>query len=81
LKLPRDVGGGELAIQLGRYGYRAVRQSGSHIRLTSTAMGKQHHITIPAQKPLKVGTLSGIIDDVAAYLQVDRKSLIEELFK
>jgi hypothetical protein len=44
-------------------------------------MGKQHHITIPAQKPLKVGTLSGIIDDVAAYLQVDRKSLIEELFK
>jgi hypothetical protein len=43
-------------------------------------MGKQHHVTIPAHKPLKVGTLSGIIDDVAAYLQVDRKSLIDELF-
>ena len=74
------MGGGELAIQLGRYGYRPVRHSGSHIRLTSTVMGKQHHITIPAHKPLKVGTLSGIIDDVAAYLQVDRKSLIDELF-
>jgi len=81
LKLPRNVGGGELAKLLARYGYRVVRQSGSHIRLTSTAMGKEHHITLPAHKPLMVGTLSGIIDDVAAYLKVDRKRLIEELFE
>lgn len=80
MRLPRDVGGGELAIVLTRYGYIAVRQVGSHIRMTNRTKGKAHHITIPAHKPLKVGTLSGIINDVASYLEIDRKTLIEELF-
>jgi predicted RNA binding protein YcfA (HicA-like mRNA interferase family) len=81
LKLPRDIGGAELAHLLGKYGYRVVRQTGSHIRLTSTIKDKEHHITIPHHKPLKVGTLSGILDDVVSYLEIDRNSLIEELFK
>jgi hypothetical protein len=33
-KLPRDITGLQLANTLSRYGYRVVRQAGSHIRLT-----------------------------------------------
>lgn len=81
MKLPRDIGGIELTHLLNKYGYCIVRQTGSHIRLTSTVKGKEHHITIPQHKPLKVGTLSGILDDVASYMEMDRNSLIRELFK
>ena len=35
MKLPRNLGGEELASLLGKYGYRIIRQTGSHIRLTS----------------------------------------------
>jgi predicted RNA binding protein YcfA (HicA-like mRNA interferase family) len=49
MKLPRDMGGEELAALLGKYGYKITRQSGSHIRLTSTSKGFGHHITIPTQ--------------------------------
>lgn len=80
MRLPRDLGGEELAQLLGRFGYEVVRQSGSHLRLTSAFKETEHHITIPRHRPLKVGTLSGILQDVAAYLEMEKKSLIEELF-
>ncbi|MGH3088113.1 MAG: type II toxin-antitoxin system HicA family toxin [Rubrobacteraceae bacterium] len=79
MKLPRDVGGEELAKLLGKYGYGVTRQTGSHMRLSKTA-GEEHHITIPRHKPLKVGTLGGILRDVADHLGSDRNTLIEELF-
>ncbi len=44
MKLPRDMGGEELAALLGRYGYKIIRQTGSHMRLTSTSKGFEHHI-------------------------------------
>jgi predicted RNA binding protein YcfA (HicA-like mRNA interferase family) len=47
MKLPRDLGGEEFASLLGRYGYEITRQTGSHMRLTSTSKGFEHHITIP----------------------------------
>jgi len=50
------------------------------LQLASTAKGNEHHITIPAHKPLKVGMLSAILRDVAAYLEIDRTRLAEELF-
>jgi predicted RNA binding protein YcfA (HicA-like mRNA interferase family) len=80
LKLPRDISGAELARLLHRYGYRIVRQTGSHIRLTSAMTGAEHHITIPAHSPLKVGTLSAILRDLAEYLALDREILAKELF-
>jgi len=81
MKLPRDLGGEELANRLGKYGYQVVRQTGSHIRLTSTYKVTEHHLTIPRHKLLRVGTLNGIINEVAAYLEMEKQNLIDDLFK
>ena len=81
MKLPRDMGGEELAALLGRYGYKITRQTGNHMRLTSTSKGFEHNITIPRHKPLRVGTLSSIVNEIAAYLEIERQKLVEELFR
>lgn len=80
MKLPRDVGGEELVRSLRRFGYEITRQTGSHIRITSKVKGREHHVTIPAHKHLKVGTLAEILSDVAAYLELSREQLIQQLF-
>ncbi|MFH0790224.1 MAG: hypothetical protein V2A64_01180 [Candidatus Omnitrophota bacterium] len=36
--------------------------------------------TTPAHKYLKIGTLSSILNDIAAYLKIDKGDLIKELF-
>jgi predicted RNA binding protein YcfA (HicA-like mRNA interferase family) len=79
MKLPRDMGGEELAALLGKYGYKITRQTGSHMRLTSTSKGFEHHITIPRHKSLRVGTLSSIVNEIAAYLEIERQELVKEL--
>jgi predicted RNA binding protein YcfA (HicA-like mRNA interferase family) len=79
MKLPRDVSGADLAKRLGRLGYEVTRQTGSHLRLTTTE-GGQHHVTIPNHDPLKVGTLAGILNDVAAHLEISRDELVQRLF-
>jgi predicted RNA binding protein YcfA (HicA-like mRNA interferase family) len=80
VKLPRDLSGEELARLLGGHGYVVTRQSGSHMRLTSTSQGSEHHVSIPRHSPLKVGTLNSVLTDVSRYLKVDKDSLSEELF-
>lgn len=80
MRLPRDVSGRELAKRLEQFGYVVTRQTGSHIRLTSTSMGLEHHLTIPDHDSLRVGTLSGILQDVASYLGISKAELIEILF-
>jgi predicted RNA binding protein YcfA (HicA-like mRNA interferase family) len=78
--LPRDLSGAELAQLLRRYGYEVSRQTGSHLRLTSTMKGTEHHVTIPAHKELKLGTLGSILSEVADHLKKDREDLAKELF-
>ena len=80
MRLPRDISGSELASCLRRYSYEITRQTGSHIRLTSSAKGHAHHVTVPAHKSLKVGTLAAILGEVAAYLEMDKADLAESLF-
>ena len=80
MKLPRQISGEELARLLHRYGYQITRQTGSHLRLTSKFKGSEHHLTIPAHKDLRVGTLSAVLAEVASYLETERKKLIGELF-
>ncbi len=79
MRLPRDLGGEELATLLRRYGYQVTRQTGSHMRLT-TIQGDEHHVTIPCHGLLRVGTLSAILNDVAEHLGIPRRTLMEGLF-
>ena len=81
MKLPRDLPGEEPASLLRRYGYETTRQTGGHLRLTSTFKGSEHHITILRHKGLRVGTLSAILSDVAAYLEMDGGELAQDLFR
>lgn len=80
MKLPRDLSGEELARLLRQYGYSVTRQTGSHMRLSSSMKGSEHHITIPAHKQLKIGTLAEILSNVAQYLEISRDVLAEKLF-
>jgi len=74
MRLPRDISGPDLARALRKLGYEITRQTGSHLRLTTTERG-QHHVTIPNHDPIKVGTLSGILGDVAAHFKISREEL------
>ena len=79
MKLPRDLSGSDLAKALRRLGYQATRQTGSHLRLTTIESG-EHHVTIPNHNPLKIGTLSRILGDVATHFQLSRDDIIRRLF-
>ena len=80
MKLPRDIDAKKLVNLLSRYGYQISRQTGSHIRLTTSENG-EHHTTIPLHNPLRVGTLNGIISDVASHQGKSKEMIIQELFK
>jgi len=79
VKLPRDITAAELIQRLKHHGYQITRQTGSHIRLTTIKEG-EHHISVPKHKPLKVGTLSSIVTEVASHLKTNRETLSKELF-
>lgn len=79
MKLPREISGRSLARLLERYAYRITRQTGSHIRLTTNLNG-EHHVTIPDHTDLKIGTLSGILADIAGHLQKEKAEVIDALF-
>ncbi len=80
MKVPRDLSGQDLIKLLKPFGYLPTRQSGSHIRL-STEVNGQHHITIPNHDPLKVGTLSAIIGDIASHFNKTKDEFLNEMFR
>jgi predicted RNA binding protein YcfA (HicA-like mRNA interferase family) len=79
MRLPRDISGAQLARNLKPLGYAITRQTGSHMRLTTQEHG-EHHVTIPNHDPLRIGTLAGIIDDVAEHFETTSDELIQKLF-
>jgi len=79
MRLPRDVSGDDLVDRLGEFDYHATRQTGSHLRLTTSRNG-EHHVTVPRHGSLRVGTLSAILRDVSEHLGIDREALIKTLF-
>jgi predicted RNA binding protein YcfA (HicA-like mRNA interferase family) len=81
VRLPRDLSGQKLVRALGRLGYQLTRQTGSHLRLTCSASGHEHHVTIPNHDPLKIGTLNAILKDVAAEWNLTRDELLKRLFQ
>ena len=80
MRLPRDLSGDELARALGRFGYEISRQTGSHLRLTTHREG-EHHVTVPRHAGLRIGTLAGILGDVARHLGLSREELAARLFE
>jgi predicted RNA binding protein YcfA (HicA-like mRNA interferase family) len=79
MRLPRDLSGNDLAQALSQLGYSITRQAGSHLRLTTLQHG-EHHITIPQHSPLRIGTLSAILTDVATHFDISRDQLVAQLF-
>ncbi|MEE4378375.1 MAG: type II toxin-antitoxin system HicA family toxin [Candidatus Competibacteraceae bacterium] len=79
MKLPRDISGADLIRRLEKRGYTVTRLIGSHVRLTKVG-DPAHNITVPAHDPLRVGTLSSILADVAKYEGVSKETLIKQLF-
>lgn len=79
MKLPRDISAQELIKSLQKLGYTISRQKGSHIRLTTISNG-EHHITVPNHDPVKLGTLSSIIGDVANHFKQTKEEIAERLF-
>ncbi len=78
MKLPRDLSGVALSQALKVLGYKVIRQTGSHLRLTTTEDG-EHHVTIPRHDALRIGTLAAVLDDVAAHFNISRDELLTRI--
>ena len=74
IRIPRDLSGKDLIKLLEQYGYEITRQTGSHIRITIKQSG-EHNITIPDHSPLKIGTLNGILNDIAAHFRLEKEEI------
>ena len=65
MKLPRDVAGAEAARALQRLGFMVKRQTGSHLILRREG----RTVVVPQHKPLKPGTLKGILEQAGIPLE------------
>ncbi len=79
MKIPRDLTGSDLVKALAKFGYVVSRRKSSHVRLTTNQNG-EHHVTVPDHDPVKIGTLSDILKDVADHFALDRDELLQDLF-
>ena len=60
MKIPA-LSGKKLISILKKFGFKEVRQKGSHLRMEKSINGKKIKITIPLHKELKKKTLSTIL--------------------
>ncbi len=77
MKLPRNLTGVQVVKLLEPLGYHVTRQTGSHIRIS--LQNGSHHVTIPAHNPIKTGTLSAILSDIAAHFGIKKDELLNRL--
>lgn len=78
MKVPRDVSGDDFIKVLARFGYRVTRRKSSHIRLMTAQNGK-HSVTVPDHSPIRIGTLTAILKDIADHLEIDRDEILKLL--
>jgi predicted RNA binding protein YcfA (HicA-like mRNA interferase family) len=64
MRIPRDVNGPEAVRALRRLGFESVRQTGSHHIMKRG--GKT--VVVPQHKPIKPGTLRGMLDQAGVSL-------------
>jgi predicted RNA binding protein YcfA (HicA-like mRNA interferase family) len=79
VKIPRDLSATTLIHALRKLGYIQVGRPAGHILLTTTQAGEQQ-VTIPNQDPIRMGTLSAILNSVAVHHGLTRAQLLKELF-
>ncbi len=78
-RIPRNINGRQLCRRLAKHGYVVTRQTGSHIRITRSTNSAEHHVTIPDHRPIKIGTLNKILNDIANHLNITKDELIASL--
>ncbi len=78
MRLPRNASGADLVKALRVCDYQISRQTGSHIRLTTSENGT-HHVTIPNHSPIRIGTLAAILDDIANHFKISRQELLTKI--
>jgi predicted RNA binding protein YcfA (HicA-like mRNA interferase family) len=78
MKIPRDVTGVELVKALRVLDYEVTRQKGSHIRVTTQLDGENHEV-VPHHNPIKTGTLSGILKNIASHHGLTMEALLKKL--
>jgi predicted RNA binding protein YcfA (HicA-like mRNA interferase family) len=79
MRIPRDISSTQLIKLLKKWGYEKTRQKGSHIRLTTFLEG-EHHITIPDHNPIRLGTLSSILIEIAGHFKKTKDEIANEIF-
>ena len=65
MKIPRDVNGVEVVRALKRLGFVSVRQTGSPLIMRRDNLT----VVVPQHKPLKPGTLKGVIEQAGLTLE------------
>jgi predicted RNA binding protein YcfA (HicA-like mRNA interferase family) len=71
VKVPRDVSGAEAVKALTRLGFAAVRQEGSHIRMSKGGI----HITIPNHREIAPKTLQTMLRQAGVTLDEFRDAM------
>ena len=77
--IPSDLKGKDLIKKLESFGYKVVRQNGSHIRIQTEKNGR-HSETVPNHSPMAKGTLRKILKNVATHFGITEEDLIKRLF-
>jgi predicted RNA binding protein YcfA (HicA-like mRNA interferase family) len=72
------VTGKELVKSLAKLGYQSTRPTGSPVRMT-VKKPREGHVTIPMGKPIPAGTLSAILKEAAAQLEIGMDELLERI--
>lgn len=79
MKIPRDCNASTLIKALRKHlNYEIIRQAGSHITIATPDKGG-HSVTVPNHNPIKVGTMQGILKDIAEHHEIKLQELVRLL--
>jgi predicted RNA binding protein YcfA (HicA-like mRNA interferase family) len=65
MKVPRNVDGNDAARALTRVGFTKIRQTGSHVIMRKI----DRTVVVPQHRPIKPGTLAGLIKQAGLTLE------------
>ena len=65
MKTPRDIHGSEAVKALRRLGFESLRQTGSHHVMRNA----ERTVVVPMHKPIKPGTLRGLLEQADVPLE------------